>query len=117
VVKRTGHVTRLQALVDKKKIEISKDAIREILQLDDAEGVSVVVPNSYNSSSKGQRFNFSREEDAKEEVQVSAHAHVDQENVIKEIDNDVAQPTLPLPSSPIVPPSPPHQSPRASSSQ
>nr|GFA70890.1 hypothetical protein [Tanacetum cinerariifolium] len=39
VVKRTGDITRLQALVDKKKIKISENAIREILQLDDAEGV------------------------------------------------------------------------------
>nr|GFB74768.1 hypothetical protein [Tanacetum cinerariifolium] len=179
--------------VDKKKIVISEDAIREILQLDDAEGV-VCLPNdeiftrlaqmgyekpstkltfykaffssqwkflihtilqsssarrtSWNEFStsmasaviclsKGQRFNFSRvgkgclgvetplfenmlqvrEEDAKEEVQVSAHDHVDQENVIEEIADDVAQPTSPLPPSPVIPPTPPHQSPRASSSQ
>nr|GFD37638.1 hypothetical protein [Tanacetum cinerariifolium] len=31
--------------------------------------------------------------------------------------DDVAQPTLPLPSSLIIPPSPPYQSPRTSSSQ
>nr|GFD08723.1 hypothetical protein [Tanacetum cinerariifolium] len=55
-----------------------------------------------------------REEDAEEEVQVFAHDHVDQENVIEEIDDDVAPLTLPLPSSLIVPLSPPHQSPRAS---
>nr|GEZ09389.1 hypothetical protein [Tanacetum cinerariifolium] len=36
---------------------------------------------------------------------------------MEEIADDVAQPTSPLPSSPIVPPSPPHQSPRASPSQ
>nr|GEW03812.1 hypothetical protein [Tanacetum cinerariifolium] len=40
----TGDVTRLQALVDKKKIVISKVVIHEILQLDDAEGV-VCLPN------------------------------------------------------------------------
>nr|GFB88844.1 hypothetical protein [Tanacetum cinerariifolium] len=44
VVKRSGDVTRLQAVVDKKKIVISKDVIREILRLDDAEGV-VYLPN------------------------------------------------------------------------
>nr|GFC36976.1 hypothetical protein [Tanacetum cinerariifolium] len=44
IVKRTSDVTRLQALVDKKKIVISEDAIREILQLNDAEGV-VCLPN------------------------------------------------------------------------
>nr|GEZ08489.1 hypothetical protein [Tanacetum cinerariifolium] len=43
-VKRSDDVTRLQALVDRKKIMISEDVIREILQLDDAEGV-VCLPN------------------------------------------------------------------------
>nr|GFD15772.1 hypothetical protein [Tanacetum cinerariifolium] len=38
-VKRSADVTRLQALVDKKKIVISEVVIHEILQLDDAEGV------------------------------------------------------------------------------
>nr|GFB42491.1 hypothetical protein [Tanacetum cinerariifolium] len=160
VVKRTGDVTRLQALVDKKNIVISEDAIREILQLDDAEGVSVEVPDSYYFSifeyqkttwnefstamastviclSKGQRFNFSRvgkgcsgietplfenmlqvrEVDAEEEVQVSAHDDVDQENVIVEIADDVAPLTSPLPPSPIIQSLPPHQSPRTSSLQ
>nr|GEW27341.1 hypothetical protein [Tanacetum cinerariifolium] len=37
-------ITRLQALVDKKKIVISEVVIRKILQLDDAEGV-VCLPN------------------------------------------------------------------------
>nr|GEZ68441.1 hypothetical protein [Tanacetum cinerariifolium] len=67
VVKRTGDVTRLQALVDKKKILISEDAIRETLQLDDAERV------------------------------VPTHDDVDQENVEEETADDVAQPTSPLP--------------------
>nr|GFC88573.1 hypothetical protein [Tanacetum cinerariifolium] len=44
LVKRSGDVTRLQALVDKKKIVISEAVIREILQLNDAEGV-VCLPN------------------------------------------------------------------------
>nr|GFC66473.1 hypothetical protein [Tanacetum cinerariifolium] len=38
-VKRSCNVTRLQALVDKKKIVIFEAVIREILQLNDAEGV------------------------------------------------------------------------------
>nr|GEU73222.1 hypothetical protein [Tanacetum cinerariifolium] len=37
-------VTRLQALVDKKKVVITEAAIREVLQLDDAEGVDC-LPN------------------------------------------------------------------------
>nr|GEX55337.1 hypothetical protein [Tanacetum cinerariifolium] len=43
-VKHSDDVTRLQALVDRKKIVISEVVIREILQLDDAEGV-VCLPN------------------------------------------------------------------------
>nr|GFA70315.1 hypothetical protein [Tanacetum cinerariifolium] len=43
-VKRSDDVTRLQALVDREKIVILEDVIREILQLDDAEGV-VCLPN------------------------------------------------------------------------
>nr|GFC60636.1 hypothetical protein [Tanacetum cinerariifolium] len=45
VVKRSGDVTRLQALVDKKRIVIFEEVVREILQLNDVEG---------------QRFNFSK---------------------------------------------------------
>nr|GEU30656.1 hypothetical protein [Tanacetum cinerariifolium] len=43
-VKRSGDVTRLQALVDRKKIVISEAVIREILQLNDVEGV-ICLPN------------------------------------------------------------------------
>nr|GEX19465.1 putative ribonuclease H-like domain-containing protein [Tanacetum cinerariifolium] len=41
-VKRSGDVTRLQALVDKTKIVISEAVIRESLQLNDAEGMDQV---------------------------------------------------------------------------
>nr|GFB05729.1 xylulose kinase-1 [Tanacetum cinerariifolium] len=44
VVKRSGDVTRLQALVDKKRIVITEEVVREILQLNDAEGV-IYLPN------------------------------------------------------------------------
>nr|GEX75299.1 hypothetical protein [Tanacetum cinerariifolium] len=43
-IKRSDDITRLQALVDRKKIVISEDIIREILQLDDAEAM-VCLPN------------------------------------------------------------------------
>nr|GFA87667.1 glutamic acid-rich protein-like [Tanacetum cinerariifolium] len=39
VVKRSGDVTRIQALVDKKRIVITEEVVHEILQLDDAEGI------------------------------------------------------------------------------
>nr|GEX37073.1 hypothetical protein [Tanacetum cinerariifolium] len=43
-IKQVNDVTRLQALVDKKKVVVTKAAIREVLRLDDVEGV-VCMPN------------------------------------------------------------------------
>nr|GFC62504.1 hypothetical protein [Tanacetum cinerariifolium] len=43
-VKQLNDVTRLQALVDKKKVLISEAVIRDVLGLDDAEGVDC-LPN------------------------------------------------------------------------
>nr|GEU86626.1 hypothetical protein [Tanacetum cinerariifolium] len=44
VVKHVNDVTRLQALVDKKKVVVTEAALREVLRLDDAEGVDY-LPN------------------------------------------------------------------------
>nr|GEU92254.1 hypothetical protein [Tanacetum cinerariifolium] len=44
VVKQTNDVTRLQAIVDRKKVVITEAAIRDVLRLDDAEGVDC-LPN------------------------------------------------------------------------
>nr|GFC81067.1 hypothetical protein [Tanacetum cinerariifolium] len=43
-VKKVNDVTRLQALVDKKQVVITKASIRDALRLDDAEGVEC-LPN------------------------------------------------------------------------
>nr|GEU41045.1 putative ribonuclease H-like domain-containing protein [Tanacetum cinerariifolium] len=43
-IKQDNNVTRLQALVDKKKVVVTEAAIKEVLQLDDAEGVDC-LPN------------------------------------------------------------------------
>nr|GEU38042.1 xylulose kinase-1 [Tanacetum cinerariifolium] len=43
-VKKVNDVTRLQALVDKKKVVITKASIRDALRLDDAEGIEC-LPN------------------------------------------------------------------------
>nr|GEW28926.1 hypothetical protein [Tanacetum cinerariifolium] len=44
VVKQSNDVTRLQALVDRKKVVVTEAAIRDVLCLDDAEGVDC-LPN------------------------------------------------------------------------
>nr|GEV41212.1 hypothetical protein [Tanacetum cinerariifolium] len=51
-VKRSDDVTRLQALVDRKKIVISEDVIREILQLDDAEGMKAAKKGKLNEEAQ-----------------------------------------------------------------
>nr|GFC72053.1 hypothetical protein [Tanacetum cinerariifolium] len=38
-IKQVNDITRLQALVDKKKVVVTEAAIRDVLRLDDAEGV------------------------------------------------------------------------------
>nr|GEY35240.1 hypothetical protein [Tanacetum cinerariifolium] len=43
-IKQVNNVTRLQALVDKKKMVVTEAAIREVLRFDDAEGVDC-LPN------------------------------------------------------------------------
>nr|GEZ35400.1 hypothetical protein [Tanacetum cinerariifolium]GEZ35674.1 hypothetical protein [Tanacetum cinerariifolium] len=43
-IKQVNDITRLRALVDKKKVVVTKAAIREVLRLDDAEGVDC-LPN------------------------------------------------------------------------
>nr|GEZ00109.1 hypothetical protein [Tanacetum cinerariifolium] len=43
VIKQFNDVTRLQALVDKKKVVVTEAAIREVLRLDDAEGVDCLT--------------------------------------------------------------------------
>nr|GFA61396.1 hypothetical protein [Tanacetum cinerariifolium] len=82
VVKCSGDVTRLQAIVDKKRIVITKEVVHEILQLNDAEGVLAQGDDV--------------QEPAAEEV------------VTKVVP---PTPTPPSPPSPIIPSSPPHQPP------
>nr|GEV44522.1 putative ribonuclease H-like domain-containing protein [Tanacetum cinerariifolium] len=43
-IKQSNDVTRLQALVDKKKVVVTEAAIRDVLHLDDAEGIDC-LPN------------------------------------------------------------------------
>nr|GFB54999.1 hypothetical protein [Tanacetum cinerariifolium] len=111
-VKRSDDVTRLQAIVDRKKIMISEDVIRKIFQLDDVEGV-VCLPNEeifaglaqmgYEKPSTKLTFYkafFSNEGTSEEQVQVddTVVAAV-QENVAE----DVATAAIPSPPSHDIP--------------
>nr|GEX01778.1 hypothetical protein [Tanacetum cinerariifolium] len=126
-VKRSGDVTRLQALVDKKKIVISEAVIREILQLNDAEGVvfanmrrvgkgfsGVETPLFEGMLAVGQP---AEEELVDEQVHVDDAAVAVEENVAKDIAHDIPSPPphdIPSPSQePSLPPQQQQSSPQA----
>nr|GEZ03868.1 hypothetical protein [Tanacetum cinerariifolium] len=110
VVKRSGDVTRLQALVDKKRIVISEEVVREILQLNDAEGKVFANMRRVGKGFLGvetplfENMLADRAVDAEKEVQVPAQDDVVQEHVIEEISTEVVPPTStsPSPSSPVL---------------
>nr|GEV06408.1 hypothetical protein [Tanacetum cinerariifolium] len=118
LVKRSGDVTRLQALVDKKRIVITEEVVREILQLNDAEEGFC----KYAKGGKGfsgvktplfENMLAVRDVDEEEEAQVPAQGDDVHEHVAEEVATNVVPPTptLPSPSSPVISSSPPHQSP------
>nr|GFB59170.1 hypothetical protein [Tanacetum cinerariifolium] len=93
----------LQALVDKKRIVISEEVVREILV---RKGFSRVETPLF------EYMLAVRAVDVEEEVQVPAQDDVVQEHVTEELATEVVPPTPtpPSPSSPVIPSSPPHQS-------
>nr|GEZ54506.1 uncharacterized mitochondrial protein AtMg00810-like [Tanacetum cinerariifolium] len=60
VVKQSNDVTRLQALVDKKKAVITEAIIRDALRLNDAEGVDCLPNEEFFADLARQKFNFSK---------------------------------------------------------
>nr|GFB49895.1 hypothetical protein [Tanacetum cinerariifolium] len=99
VVKRSGDVTRLQALVDKKRIVILKKWV--------GKGFSGVETPLFEN------MLAVRADDAEEKDQIPAQDDDVQEHDEEEIATEVVPPTptSPSPSSPVIPSSPPHQSP------
>nr|GFC60097.1 hypothetical protein [Tanacetum cinerariifolium] len=64
----SNDVTRLQALVDRKKVVITKAAIRDVLRLDDAEGVDC-LPNEEIFVELARMGEPEEQDDAEEQVQ------------------------------------------------
>nr|GFC95763.1 hypothetical protein [Tanacetum cinerariifolium] len=129
---RSGDVTRLQALVDKKRIVITEEVVRKTLQLNDAEGV-ICLPNEEifagfarmgYEKPVGKGFSgvetplfegmlVVRDVVEEAEAQVPAQGDDVQEPAAEEVATNVIPPTptSPSPSSPVIPSLPPHQSP------
>nr|GEY14263.1 xylulose kinase-1 [Tanacetum cinerariifolium] len=94
VVKQDNDVTRLQALVDKKKVVITEASIREVLRLDDAEGVDC-LPN---------------EEIFAELARMGYENHPQSSHSIKPSSQASGKPSIPSPT----PPTPPTTTSRSS---
>nr|GEY90788.1 hypothetical protein [Tanacetum cinerariifolium] len=100
----TGDITRLQALVDKKRIMITEEVVCEILVGKGFSGVETPLFESMLA------VRVVAEEAG---AQVPAQGDDVQEHVAEEVATDVVPPTptSPSPSSPVIPFSPPHQPP------
>nr|GEV45709.1 hypothetical protein [Tanacetum cinerariifolium] len=59
-VKQSNDVTRLQALVDRKKVVLMEVVIRDVLRLDDAEGVDCLPNEEIFAGLARRKFNFSK---------------------------------------------------------
>nr|GEY80751.1 hypothetical protein [Tanacetum cinerariifolium] len=103
-VKKVNDITRLQALVDKKKVVVTKATIRDALRLDDAEGVEC----KGFSGVKTQLFEGMLV--AQEVEQGDADENVEDVNAGDAVEGDVIQPTPP--QSPQVQPQSPQPQPQ-----
>nr|GEY02706.1 hypothetical protein [Tanacetum cinerariifolium] len=141
-IKQVNDVTRLQALVNKKKVVVTEAAIREVFRLDDAEGVDY-LPNEeifaelarmgYEKPSKkltfykaffSSQWKFlihtilqSMRGDAKEHVQdVTGNndAQGDDTDAYGEVLTVSQEPSIPSPTPPTPPPQPPQDLPSTS---
>nr|GEZ37820.1 hypothetical protein [Tanacetum cinerariifolium] len=90
-VKQVNDVTRLQVLVDKKKVVVTEAKIREALRLDDAEG------GDEEGDADGHV----------EEVNAGDAAHGDDSSAHGEVPTVTEEPSIPSPTPPTPPPQPP----------
>nr|GFA74960.1 hypothetical protein [Tanacetum cinerariifolium] len=105
-------VTRMQALVDKKKVVVTEAAIRDVLWLDDAEGVDC-LPNEEifaELSMSAQRTSWNEFSLA----MASAVTCLSTKDVTDAQDDDAQEPSIPSPTPPTQPPQPPQDLPSTS---
>nr|GEZ36132.1 hypothetical protein [Tanacetum cinerariifolium] len=101
---KVNDVTRLQALVDKKKVVVTEAKIREALHLDDEEGVDCL-----SNEEIFYRVDEERDTDENvEEVNVGDAAEGDVSAAHGEVPTVAEEQSIPSPTPPIPPPQPPH---------
>nr|GEY93530.1 hypothetical protein [Tanacetum cinerariifolium] len=110
-IKQVNDVTRLQALVDKKKVVVTDAAIREVLRLDDAEGVDCLHNEEIFTELARIGQEIEEEGDADEHVEdviVGNDAQGDDTTTHGEVPTVTQEPSIPSPTL-TIPPSQPHQ--------
>nr|GEV07571.1 hypothetical protein [Tanacetum cinerariifolium] len=109
VLPKTNDVTRLQALVNKRKVVITEATIRDPLRLDDAEGVHCLPNEEIFAELAGRKFNFSKYifESLVQDVAVDTAAQ-EADNAVQ--GDDVHELSIPSPTLPTPPPQTPSTS-------
>nr|GEW04907.1 zinc knuckle CX2CX4HX4C [Tanacetum cinerariifolium] len=110
VIKQDNDITRLQALVDKKKVVVTEVAIREVLRLDDAEGVDC-LPNEEIFAEMARSMSAKRTSWNKFSSAIASAV------ICLSTGDDAPEPSIPSPTPPTPPPQPPQDLPSTSQVQ
>nr|GFC66498.1 hypothetical protein [Tanacetum cinerariifolium] len=113
VVKQTNDITRLQAQVDRKKVVITEAAIRDVLRLNDAEGVDC-LPNEEIFAELARIGEIEEEGNAEEQVQDDVDNAAAQGVNTAGQGDDLHAPSIPSPTPPTPPPQQSHDLPSTS---
>nr|GEW82832.1 putative ribonuclease H-like domain-containing protein [Tanacetum cinerariifolium] len=99
-IKKSNDVVRLQALIDRKKVIITEDTIRQALRLDDAAGVDCLPNEEIFAELARMRYE-------KPSTKLTFYKVVEDAAKDEDDDNEVStEPTLPSPTPATPPPSP-----------
>nr|GEU87012.1 hypothetical protein [Tanacetum cinerariifolium] len=116
-IKHDNDVTKMQALVDKKNVVVTKAAIREVLLLDDSEGVDCLPNEEIFTELAHIGQEFEEGGDAEEHVQDATNDDVaqgDDTATYGEVSTVSQKPSIPSPTPPTLPPQPPQDLPSTS---
>nr|GEX43694.1 xylulose kinase-1 [Tanacetum cinerariifolium] len=119
-IKQVNDITRLQALVDKKKVVVTEAAIRELLRLDDAEGKGfsgVEIPLFEGMLVDQEADKEGDADEHVEEVIAGDDAHGNDSAAHGEVPTITQEPSITSPTPPTPPPQPPQDLPSTSQVQ
>nr|GEW30265.1 putative ribonuclease H-like domain-containing protein [Tanacetum cinerariifolium] len=104
-IKQVNDITRLQSLVDKKKVVVIEAAIREVLQLDDAEGFDCLLNEEiFIELARMEIEEGGYKEENVEDVTAGDAAQGDDTAAHREVPTVSQEPSIPSPTPPPQPP-------------